>query len=328
MLMMTILCFSVFTLAGALAANVWELALFRFLAGIGIGGEWSLGGIMVAEDWPEERRVNGAAYMHTGYYFGTLLAALANHYIGARYGWRAMFLVGGSPALLVAFIRYGIREPGKWTQRTERSSAIDAFLQLFSMNYRRRTILNALFVLISMVGLWAGSVYIPTAVTQLAVGGGRSAGDAARLASNASILLSLGTIPGCLVVPFLVERLGRRLTLGLFYGLMAACIGVAFGYVLYLPHSAILWFMPCVCLLGLGGASFCVFTVWLPEQYPTSCRASAFAFARSNIPGGRGDRTLWHAGQAGCVHCPALSGWASASATGRGNSRQSAFRLT
>jgi MFS family permease len=281
MLMLTILCFSVFTLAGAFAANVWQLGLFRFLAGIGIGGEWSLGGIMVAEDWPEERRVNGAAYMHTGYYFGTLLAAVANHYIGARYGWRAMFLVGGTPALLVAFIRYGIREPGKWTRLKEKSSAAAAFVQLFSARYRRRTVLNAFFVLISMVGLWAGSVYIPTAVTQLAVGGGSSAADAARMASNASILLSLGTIPGCLMVPFLVRRMGRRWTLGSFYVLMAAFIAIAFGYVFYLPHSAILWFMPCVFLLGVGGASFCVFTVWLPEQYPTSCRASAFAFATS-----------------------------------------------
>src|SRR6185295_9012041 len=59
-LSMTILCYSAFTFAGALATNVWELALFRFLAGIGIGGEWTLSATFVAEEWPEDRRKMGA----------------------------------------------------------------------------------------------------------------------------------------------------------------------------------------------------------------------------------------------------------------------------
>src|SRR5512142_1471155 len=113
-LMLTILCYSVFTFAGALAQNVWQLAIFRLLAGIGIGGEWSMGGTFLAEEWPEDRRAKGAAYMHTGYYFGIFVAAVANYFIGARYGWRAMFAFGGTPALLVSFIRYGVRESSRW----------------------------------------------------------------------------------------------------------------------------------------------------------------------------------------------------------------------
>src|SRR5256885_651599 len=96
-LMLTILCYSVFTFLGAFATSVWMLAIFRLLAGIGIGGEWSMGGTFVAEEWPEDRRTIGAGYMHTGYYFGFFLAALANYFIGARYGWRMMFAVGGMP---------------------------------------------------------------------------------------------------------------------------------------------------------------------------------------------------------------------------------------
>jgi MFS family permease len=284
-LMLTILCFSIFTLAGAFATNVWQLAMFRLLAGIGIGGEWTLGGILVAEDWPEDQRVRGAAFMHTGYYFGTLLAAVANHFIGAEYGWRAMFLLGGTPALLVAFIRYGIREPARWTHSAEtgrRRSATGAFLALFSLEYRRRTILNAIFVLVSMVGLWAGSVYVPAALTQLATAAGSNQPDAARLASLGSTLLSIGTIIGCLVVPYLAEKFGRRGTLAFFYALMAVSIAVPFGYIFYLGQNALTWFLPCLFVLGVGGASFCVFTLWLPEQYPTECRASAFAFATSS----------------------------------------------
>jgi len=92
-LSLTILCYSLFTFLGCIAQQVWQLGLFRFLAGLGIGGEWTLGGILVAEEWPEERRSQGAAWMHTGYYFGTFLAAVLNYLVGARYGWRALFIV-------------------------------------------------------------------------------------------------------------------------------------------------------------------------------------------------------------------------------------------
>lgn len=284
-LMLTILCYSIFTFAGALSTNVWQLGLFRLLAGIGIGGEWTLGGILVAEEWPEERRVLGGSLMHTGYYCGTLIASVANYSIGARFGWRAMFVLGGTPALLVAFVRYGVREPARWTKRIKERghpiTARSAFYSLFSPEYRRRTILNAIYVFISMVGLWAGSVYVPTAVTQLATREGRSLADAARLASTGSVLLSVGTILGCLLVPALATFAGRRFTLAFFYSLMAAFVLFAFGYLFYLPQHALSLFMSCLFLLGVGGASFCVFTVWLPEQYRTDCRASAFAFTTS-----------------------------------------------
>lgn len=284
-LMATILCYSAFTLASALSTNVWELGLLRLLAGVGIGGEWTLGGILVAEEWPEERRVFGGALMHTGYYFGTLIASLANYSIGSHFGWRAMFVLGGTPGLLVAYIRYGVSEPVRWANCAKHMDhhfrAGSAFLMLFSREYRKRTILNTIYLLVAMVGLWAGSVYVPTAVTQLAAREGYSAAGAARAASTASVLLSLGTIAGCLLVPVLARITGRRGTLGFFYALMAVFVLVAFGYAFYLPQHALLWFTACLLFVGVGGASFCVFTVWLPEQYRTECRASAFAFATS-----------------------------------------------
>jgi len=72
-LILTILCYSLFHLLGAIAQNVWHLAFFRFSRRIGIGGEWTLGGILVAEVFPEARRKQAASYMHTGYYVGTLM---------------------------------------------------------------------------------------------------------------------------------------------------------------------------------------------------------------------------------------------------------------
>ena len=110
--------------------------------------------------------------MHTGYYFGTFLAAIVNYTVGAHYGWRAVFAVGGAPALLVAFIRYGVRESNRWEHRVaaldRRWTARDAFFALFSPEYRRRTSVNAALLFISMVGLWAGSAYVPSSITYLA----------------------------------------------------------------------------------------------------------------------------------------------------------------
>src|SRR5438477_6822087 len=116
-LMLTIVWYSVFTFLSALVVNVWQLAILRLLAGIGIGGEWAMGGTFVGEEWPEERRRVGAGYMHTGYYLGILLAAIANYAIGSHYGWRMMFAVGGLPALLLAWVRHGVAEPERWKRK-------------------------------------------------------------------------------------------------------------------------------------------------------------------------------------------------------------------
>src|SRR5438105_2285715 len=102
-LILIILCYSFFTFMGAFTNRLWQLAMFRLLAGIGIGGEWGIGATFVAEELQEGHRKIGAALMHTGYYYGFFLAALANHWIGVRFGWRAMFMVGGLPALIVGF---------------------------------------------------------------------------------------------------------------------------------------------------------------------------------------------------------------------------------
>ena len=279
---LSILSFSLFTLLSAFATGVWTLAIFRFLAGVGIGGEWGIGAALVSEDWPEERRTMGAALMHTGYYIGFFLAALANYFIGSRFGWRYMFIVGGTPALLVAFIRRGVHEPELWKNKQKelgaKLSMHRSFTALFSPRYRRRTILNSLYLIVSLVGLWAGSVYVPTAITYLAAQEGLAAARGAQLASYATALLGIGTVVGALIVPLLAEWLGRKTTLGIFFALMMSAIWIAFGRVFYMGAGAVGWFVACSFLLGLGGANFIVYSFWLPEQYGTECRASAFAF--------------------------------------------------
>jgi MFS family permease len=136
-------------------------------------------------------------------------------------------------------------------------------------------------MLASICGLWAGTVYVPSAITSLAEAGGRSTPQAAQLASWGIMLVSFATILGCLAMPQLAELIGRRGALASFFTLMMVFIAVTFGKVFYLGPSALPWFFVCLFFLGLGGANFAVYTLWLPEQYPTECRASAFAFSTS-----------------------------------------------
>lgn len=283
-LMMTILWYSLFTFLCCLSTRVWQLALFRYLAGVGIGGEWAMGGTFVAEEWPEDRRKMAAGWMHTGYYVGFFLAGLANYSVGAHYGWRAMFALGGLPALLVGFIRYGVKEPKRWESKSPQVrtwSILRPLAVLFSPEFRKRTILNSSYVLVSIIGLWAGSVYVPAAVTEIAGRQKIPAVQVTHLVSLATMLLAFATIAGCVILPIFAERLGRRATLALYFICMMLSIATGFGYILYLPQNALNLFFVCLFFLGLGGANFAMYTLWLPEQYPTECRGSAFAFATS-----------------------------------------------
>ena len=283
-LMMTILMYSFFTLACGLAQNVYQLAVLRVFCGIGLGGEQPIGGTFIAEEWPEDRRKMGAGYMHTGYYFGFFLAALANYVIGTNYGWRWMFVLGGTPALLVGWIQSGVHESAGWKARFENPAARprmrDSFAALFSPRFAKRTVTMSLLFMVSIIGLWAGSIYVPTAVTQIALREGHTMAEAARLASYAGAVLSIGTIIGCLLAPVLAERVGRRVAMAGYFVLMLVGIAFGFGRVFYL-ENALMPFFVLTFILGLGGANFALYTLWIPEQYTTECRGSAIGFTSS-----------------------------------------------
>ena len=285
-LMLTILAYSLFTFMCGLVTNVWQLAFLRVLCGIGLGGEQPIGSTFVAEELPEDRRKMAAGVLHTGYYMGFLLASIANYYIGANYGWRWMFFFGGLPALFIAFIRWGVKESRMWHEefgagRKERPKMSQAFGTLFSPAYKSRTTVMSMIYTISIIGQWAGSIYVPTAITQIALRQGMLAPDAARLASRGAMVLAIGTVIGCLLAPVLAERFGRRTAMGMFMGLLAASTAVSFGYVFYMEMDALRTFFVCVFFLGLAGANFAMYTLWLPEQYDTSCRASGMGFISS-----------------------------------------------
>jgi MFS family permease len=276
----TILVYALFTGASAFAQNVWELGAFRLLAGIGVGGEWAMAGTYVAEAWPEDRRAMGAGYLQTGYYFGFFVAAALNYTVGAHYGWRAMFLCGLVPVIVSVITLAKVQEPPRWKAHEAEAKRAHPSVEIFSPKYRKRTLVNAALLSVAIIGLWAGAVYEPAAITTLAKKAGMDAPHAAKMVSLGTAVLSLGTILGCLSVPLFAERLGRKRTLALFFAGMMVTIPLAFAWAFYLenglvPFIAILFFM------GFAGGNFTVFSISLPEQYDTRVRATAFAFCTS-----------------------------------------------
>jgi MFS family permease len=151
---------------------------------------------------------------------------------------------------------------------------------IFSPQYRRRTIAATVLLTVAIIGLWAGAVYEPSAVVLLATKAGMAKPDAARMASIATGLLSIGTVLGCLALPPMAERIGRRPTLAVYFIGMAVTIALAFGWAFYLPDGLVP-FIVLLFVLGFFGGNFALFSLWLPEQFETRVRATAFAFCTS-----------------------------------------------
>jgi len=276
----TILVYALFTGASAFAQNVWELGAFRLLAGIGVGGEWAMAGTYIAEAWPEDRRAMGAGYLQTGYYFGFFVAAALNYPVGAHYGWRAMFLCGLIPVVVSVLTLFKVKEPPRWKNLEAEAKLSHPLVEIFSAKYRKRTIVNAALLSVAIIGLWAGAVYEPAAITTLAKRAGMDAPAAAKMVSLGTGTLSLGTILGCLMLPMIADKLGRKKTLVLYFTGMMITIPLAFGWAFYLENGLIP-FIVVLFFMGFAGGNFTTFSIWLPEQYDTRVRATAFAFSTS-----------------------------------------------
>ncbi|WP_322102905.1 MFS transporter [Paraburkholderia sp. J41] len=277
----TIFMFAIFTGLAATAQSVWALGFYRFLAGVGIGGEWALAGTYVAESWPEDRRKMGAGYLQTGYYAGFFVAAALNYTVGVHFGWRAMFLTGALPVVVAILVLTRVQEPEKW-QKSEASQVhrTRPLREIFGDVYRARTVVACALLTIAIIGLWAGAVYEPSAVIQLATKAGASKAEAIRTASIATGILSIGTILGCLALPPMAERIGRKWTLAIYFAGMAVTIALSFGWAYYLQNGLVP-FIALLFVLGFFGGNFALFSLWLPEQFETRVRATAFAFCTS-----------------------------------------------
>lgn len=154
--------------------------------------------------------------------------------------------------------------------------------QIFQRPHRRRIIVMSALVAVAIIGLWAGSVYEPTAILQRAGRHGLNETAANHMSSIGTGVLSLGTIVGCVALTWLAERIGRKSTLAIYFVGMLVTIVAAFKVAVYLPAGpALPVFIVILLFLGFAGGNFAAFSLWIPELYPTRLRATAFAFCTS-----------------------------------------------
>ncbi len=280
-LAISVVLFAVGSILSGIATNAYEFMVFRFIVGLGIGSVWFTGGNAVAEAFPENKRVMGAGLFHTGYYFGFFFAAMAYLILFPYIGFRGLLMLGALPVLFVAYLGFSTKEPERWVkvQETTKISVKKSFFSAFSKEYRKTTIAGSIVLIAVIVGLYGGTVYVPDVTINIISRLSHFPYPTIDVVAAAGAEVSLFTVIGCLIMPFLSERFGRRKTEIIFLALMAISVFLIYDVVFY--SSSLVELFVAIPFLGLGGADFAVFTLWLPELYPTEFRGSGFAFVTS-----------------------------------------------
>jgi MFS family permease len=278
-LVATILLYSIFTGLSA-AAQTWEqLAIFRFITGLGLGGEWAAGAALVAEVWPDHLRAKAGAILQSAAALGYFLAALINLWVGAV-SWRYVYLIGALPAIFVLFIRMAVKEPERWVEAKEQRRAgkteKEAFTlrELFSSTLRRDTLVASTLAFVALFALWGATMWIPSAVREVLGPRNLSAIEVNRYVSYAVMILNGGALFGYLAFGPLADHLGRKLTFALY--LVGGVVIFPITFLLSPDLTSIFLFLPLVGFFTLGITSG--FPIYLPELFPTRVRATGVGF--------------------------------------------------
>jgi MFS family permease len=277
-LMVTILIYAVFTGLAALSATWWQLAIYRFLTALGIGGEWAAGAALVAEVWPESKRAQVAGVLQSAWAAGFLLAAAINLAM-KDHGWRGVFLVGVAPALVALLVRLCLKEPERWLAARVRAqetgvSQRPSLRELFSPALRRATLTGSGLAFVAVFGLWGATNWTPTLIRTLPDLAGLDSATLASLVSYATILLNVGALAGYLLFGPLANRFGRRPVFA--FMCVGSLVMLPVTFLTPRAYPQVLLLLP---LLGFfNNGIFSGFPIYLPELYPTRIRATGAGF--------------------------------------------------
>jgi MFS family permease len=288
-LAISILTYSVFSALQGFANSPTELGIYRFLGGLGTGGELIVGIPLVAEAFAETYRARILGIMMTGGAFGSLIGGWIYGLVGP-YGWRWVFYVGITPALLLAFIRRGMVEPehfaAVWARRlaakanpanvseSEREFLRFVPVQLFNRQNRYSTMVGLIFCLGTLLAIWTTVIWLPTIQTIMLEKDGITGAAAIPYVSRGMMLWGIGGIFGYASFGFIADAIGRRPAIVLYnVGTMAL------GFTLYLGlshYELYPYLLPIYGFFVLG--VFSGHAVYLPELFPTHVRATAVSF--------------------------------------------------
>ena len=277
-LSLTILTYALCTGLCAFAQTWWQLMLFRFIAALGIGGEWAVGASLLSETWPKRWRPWIAAMLQTGVNLGILGAAITVGLLSLvlpAHAERYVFLVGVLPAFLVFWIRRHVPEPEAW-QRADRASAgnrpraRDLFRGAVAPITLRVTVACAL----GLSGWWLFQFWQSQHLRRLLVDAGTAPGQVTRIVSASFFAVNALAILGNFAAGALAKALGNRRAIVVFL----AGLGLGIIGALIVPRSTneLAWFwFP---LAGFFSGVFALFTMYLPPLFPTLLRTTGAGF--------------------------------------------------
>ena len=264
----TILLYAGFTgLCGI--ANSWqELALYRFMTGLGIGGEWSAGAALIAESWPERSRAKAAGIMQSCGGIGFFLASLLYLVIGP-YGWRWVFAFGILPAVVAFYIRRSLKEPERWVKAKAQSHSLR---EIFKKPMRRDVLVGTGLAVVATFGYQGAIQWVPSWISAMLHAQGTK--SVIPQVSLITTVLNFGGMIGCVIFPLVAERWGRKGALLTYF--MGALVFVPSTFFLAETFFQALVVSP---LMGFFAAGvFAGFAIYFPELFPTALRATAQGF--------------------------------------------------
>jgi MFS family permease len=266
-LVYSILIYSVFTALTATARSLPELVLWRSLVGIGLGGEWAAGSVLVAETWPAEHRGKAIGLMQSGWAIGYILAALLASAIMPSLGWRALFAVGVLPALLAVWIRRKVAEPEIW--RRGRVGERRPLNELLRAPNLRNAVAATVLTSSVLFAYWGLFTWVPAYLASPVESGG--AGMTIVRSSGWIVPMQVGAFLGYVLFGVLADRFGRR-PVFIAFVLGAAALVPVYGQMALQP-AALMALGPLIGFFGHG--YFSVFGVMLAELFPSSIRGTA-----------------------------------------------------
>jgi MFS family permease len=268
----SVLTYSIFTAACGLCQAVWQLAVCRFLLGLGMGGAWTTGAALVSESWPDRHRGKAIGLMQSAWAIGYGGAAIVSAIVLPRFGWRAMFFIGALPALSALWVQRYVTEPEIWTKSKEAGRAAGSLAVIFTQPYRRVTASIVLLSFCTLYAYWAFNFWVPAYLQLPAAQHG--AGFSTNTVAALLVAMNVGGWFGYVTFGYVSDRFGRRPSF-VSYLLAAACFVLLYGATR--SSRALFALGPIVGFFGTGYMSG--FGATIAELYPTAVRAAATGFA-------------------------------------------------
>ncbi len=272
-LSLTVLTYAAFTGLSFFAHTWWHLLIFRFLAALGIGGEWAVGASLLSETWPAKWRPWIAAVLQSGVNIGILVAVFAHRLLTAAPP-RYLFLVGILPALLVFWIRRAVPETDEWqAAKVAARNKEPRVRELFAANTKRVTLWVIVVCAVSLTAHWAFMFWHQQHLRNLPDVLAMTDEAKNKLVDQAMFLVIFSSILGNFFCGWLARLFGYRLTIGAVFAAYFLCMCGA--YFVPREHQALLWWFPCI---GFCQGVFGLFTMYLPPLFPTLLRTTGAGF--------------------------------------------------